>query len=139
MGGILGSGLAFPLRVDARGGIALAHEDEDVREAISVILGTAPGERPMRPEFGCGIHDHVFEAVDAYLVGRLEQEVRRALDRWEPRIEVLAVDMSVEPRADGGTVSELVVIDVTYRLRSTNDVRNLVHPVYVIPAEEPSR
>ena len=139
MGGILGSGLAFPLRVDARGGIALAHEDEDVREAISVILGTAPGERPMRPEFGCGIHDHVFEAVDAYLVGRLEQEVRRALDRWEPRIEVLAVDMSVEPRADGGTVSELVVIDVTYRLRTTNDVRNLVHPFYVIPAEEPSR
>ena len=69
MGALLGSGLAFPLRVDARGGLALAHEDEDVREAIQVILGTAPGERPMRPEFGCGIHDHVFESVDAYLVG----------------------------------------------------------------------
>jgi uncharacterized protein len=138
MGGILGSGLAFPLRVDARGGIALAHEDEDVREAISVILGTAPGERPMRPEFGCGIHDHVFESVDAYLVGRLEQEVRRALDRWEPRIDVLTVELSIEPSSDGGMVNELVVIDITYRLRSTSDVRNLVHPFYVIPAEEPS-
>ena len=137
MGGILGSGVAFPLRVDARGGVALAHEDEDVREAISVILGTAPGERPMRPDFGCGIHEHVFESVDAYLVGRLEQEVRRALDRWEPRIDVLSVELSVEPSADGGMVNELVVIDITYRLRSTSDVRNLVHPFYVIPAEEP--
>jgi uncharacterized protein len=136
MGGILGSGLAFPLRVDARGGLALAHEDEDVREAIAVILGTAPGERPMRPEFGCGIHDYVFESVDAYLVGRLEQEVRIALDRWEPRIEVLEVELSIEPSAEGGRVNELVVIDVNYRLKSTSDVRNLVYPFYVIPAEE---
>jgi phage baseplate assembly protein W len=136
MGGILGSGLAFPLRVDARGGVALAHEDEDVREAISVILGTAPGERPMRPEFGCGIHDYVFEAVDAYLVGRLSQEVRAALDRWEPRIDVLDVELSIEPNAEGGRVNELVVIDISYRLRSTSDVRNLVYPFYVIPAEE---
>ncbi len=136
MGGILGSGLAFPLRVDARGGLALAHEDEDVREAISVILGTAPGERPMRPEFGCGIHDYVFESVDAYLVGRLEQEVRRALDRWEPRIDVVSVELSVEPSAEGGLLNELVIIDITYRLSATSDVRNLVYPFYVIPDEE---
>jgi phage baseplate assembly protein W len=136
MGGILGSGLSFPLRVDARGGLALSHEDEDVREAITVILGTAPGERPMRPEFGCGIHDYVFESVDAYLVGRLEQEVRRALDRWEPRIDVVSVDLSIEADAQGGRLNELVVIDVTYQLRATNDVRNLVYPFYVIPAEE---
>ena len=136
MGGLLGSGLAFPLRVDARGGLALAHEDEDVREAISVILGTAPGERPMRPEFGCGIHDYVFESVDAYLVGRLEQEVRYALDRWEPRIDVLTVELSVERATEGGVLNELVVIDTTYRLRATSDIRNLVYPFYVIPAEE---
>ncbi len=136
MGGILGSGLAFPLRVNARGGLALAHEDEDVREAITVILGTAPGERPMRPEFGCGIHDYVFESVDAYLVGRLEQEVRRALDRWEPRIDVVSVDLTVEATTEGGPTNELVVIDVAYRLRATSDVRNLVYPFYVIPAEE---
>ena len=136
MGALLGSGLAFPLRVDARGGLALAHEDEDVREAISVILGTAPGERPMRPEFGCGFHDHGFESVDAYLVGRIEQEVRFALDRWEPRIEVLSVELSMERTTQGGVLDELVVIDIGYRLRSSNDVRNLVYPFYVIPAEE---
>ena len=137
MGGILGTGVAFPLRVDARGGLALANEEEDVREAIAVILGTAPGERPMRPEFGCGIHDYVFEAVDAYLVGRLEQEVRRALDRWEPRIEVLSVELTVQQSpGSGGAVNDLVVIDVGYRLRATSDVRNLVYPFYVIPAEE---
>jgi phage baseplate assembly protein W len=136
MGGILGSGLSFPLRVDARGGLALSHEDEDVREAIQVILGTAPGERPMRPEFGCGIHDYVFESVDAYLVGRLEQEVRRALDRWEPRIDVVSVDLSLEPSRAGAGPEEVVVIDISYRLRATNDVRNLVYPFYVIPAEE---
>ncbi len=136
MGGILGSGLSFPLRVDARGGLALSHEDEDVREAIQVILGTAPGERPMRPEFGCGIHDYVFESVDAYLVGRLEQEVRRALDRWEPRIDVVSVDLSLEPSRAGAGPDEVVVIDISYRLRATNDVRNLVYPFYVIPAEE---
>jgi phage baseplate assembly protein W len=136
MGGILGSGIGFPLRVDARGGMALAHEDEDVREAIAVILGTAPGERPMRPEFGCGIHDYVFEAVDAFLIGRLEQEVRIALDRWEPRIDVLGVELSVEPSEQGGVMNELVVIDISYQLRATSDVRNLVYPFYVIPAEE---
>jgi uncharacterized protein len=136
MCGILGSGLAFPLRVDARGGLALSHEDEDVREAIQVILGTAPGERPMRPEFGCGIHDYVFESVDAYLVGRLEQEVRRALDRWEPRIDVVSVDLSLEPSRAGAGPDEVVVIDISYRLRATSDVRNLVYPFYVIPAEE---
>jgi uncharacterized protein len=136
MGGILGSGLASPLRVDARGGLALSHEDEDVREAIQVILGTAPGERPMRPEFGCGIHDYVFESVDAYLVGRLEQEVRRALDRWEPRIDVVSVDLSLEPSRAGAGPDEVVVIDISYRLRATSDVRNLVYPFYVIPAEE---
>ena len=138
MGGLLGSGIAFPLRVDARGGLALAHEDDDVREAISVILGTAPGERPMRPEFGCGIHDYVFESVDAYLVGRLEQEVRIALDRWEPRIEVMTVELSVERTSNGGLLNDLVVIDIGYRLRATSDSRNLVYPFYVIPAEEPA-
>ena len=102
-----------------------------------MILGTAPGERPMRPEFGCGIHDYVFESVDAYLVGRLELEVRRALDRWEPRIDVVErgpVGGARRPRAASRT--SCVVIDVTYRLRATSDVRNLVYPFYVIPAEE---
>jgi phage baseplate assembly protein W len=131
MADILGSGLAFPLRVDARGGLALVRDEEDVQEAIAVILGTAPGERPMRPEFGCGIHDYVFESIDAYSLGRLDYEIRVALDRWEPRIEVLDVEFDTE-RAQRGEL----VIEIGYRLRSTNDVRNLVYPFYMIPAEE---
>jgi phage baseplate assembly protein W len=130
MADIIGSGVAFPLRVDARGGLALVRHDEDIQEAIGIILGTAPGERPMRPEFGCGIHDYVFETIDAYTLGRLDYEVRMALDRWEPRIEVLDVEFDID-RADLGELR----IDVSYRLRATNDVRNLVYPFYVIPEE----
>jgi len=136
--GILGSGLAFPLAVDARGGVALAHEDEDVRQAILLILGTAPGERPMRPEFGCGIHDFVFETVDADMTGRLEAAIRDALDRWEPRIHVLDVgfDLETPSTGAGAGTAEVLVIDISYRLRETNALRNLVYPFYVVPADE---
>jgi hypothetical protein len=128
---ILGSGVAFPLQVDRRGGLALAHRETDVEQAIGIVLGTVPGERPMRPEFGCGVHDVVFDTVDAATVGRIETEVRLALDRWEPRIEV--VDVSVDlTRAGRGEL----VIGIDYRLRATNHLRNLVYPFYVIPAEE---
>jgi phage baseplate assembly protein W len=129
----IGRGVAFPLRVDAGGAVALVDDDEDIHEAVELILGTAPGERPMRPQFGCAVHDYVFETVDAYTVGRLERAVRIALDRWEPRIEVLAVDVDVSQAGRG-----LLPIEITYRLRATNDVRNLVYPFYVIPAEEPA-
>jgi Bacteriophage baseplate protein W len=130
---IIGRGVAFPIRVDAGGAVALVNDDEDVQEAIGLILGTSPGERPMRPQFGCAVHDYVFETVDAYTVGRLERAVRIALDRWEPRIEVLAIDIDLSQAARGE-----LPIEITYRLRTTNDVRNLVYPFYVIPAEEPA-
>jgi phage baseplate assembly protein W len=128
---IIGTGIGFPLRVDARGGLKLVSDDEDVREAIVLILSTAPGERPMRPEFGCGIHDYVFDVVDAHTIGRLEYEVRVALDRWEPRIDVLAVRFDLSRSRDG-----VVAIEIDYQLRATNDLRNLVFPFYLIPAEE---
>jgi phage baseplate assembly protein W len=128
---IIGRGVAFPLRVDRRGSLALVGGDEDVSEAITLILGTAPGERPMRPEFGCGIHDYIFETIDAFTMARLEQEIRTALDRWEPRIEVLDVDFDVSNAARGE-----LMIEIRYLLRATNDLRNLVYPFYVIPAEE---
>lgn len=130
---IIGRGVAFPLRVDSGGAVALVDDDEDVQEAIELILGTSPGERPMRPQFGCAVHDYVFETIDAYTVGRLERAVRIALDRWEPRIEVLAIDIDLSQAARGE-----LPIEITYRLRATNDVRNLVYPFYVIPAEEPA-
>ena len=90
---IIGSGLAFPLQVDRRGGIALARDEQDIDQAIQLILGTAPGERPMRPEFGCGVHDFVFDSIDANTVGRMEDAIRTALERWEPRIDVSRVEI----------------------------------------------
>ena len=131
MADIIGTGIGFPLRVDARGGLKLVSDDEDVREAIVLILSTAHGERPMRPEFGCGIHDYVFDVIDANTIGRLEYEVRVALDRWEPRIDVLGVRFDGSRAEDG-----VIAIEIDYQLRATNDLRNLVFPFYLIPAEE---
>ena len=128
---IIGSGLAFPLQVDRRGGIALARDEQDIDQAIQLILGTAPGERPMRPEFGCGVHDFVFDTIDASTVGRMEEAIRSALKRWEPRIEVRAVDFDLSHAVEG-----LLTIDIGFTVRATNTDRNLVYPFYVIPAEE---
>jgi phage baseplate assembly protein W len=131
MAEILGSGVAFPLQVDRRGGIALASDETDVDQAIHLILSTAKGERPMRPEFGCGVHDFVFDTIDAGTVARMETEIRSALDRWEPRIEVQSLEFDL----DGVDRGELL-IHIAYRLRATNHMRNLVYPFYVIPAED---
>src|SRR5438876_5836757 len=130
MSDMLGSGLAFPLSVDHRGAVAMARGEDDVEQALKIILGTAPGERPMRPEFGCEVHDFVFDSIDAAMVGRVEGAVRAALDRWEPRIEVTDIDFDLaamnESRLD---------ITISYRVRATSSDRNLVYPFYVIPAE----
>ena len=128
---LLGSGLSFPLTVDRRGGIALASGETDVDQAIEIILSTAPGERPMRPEFGCGVHDFVFDTIDASTVGKMEQAIRDALDRWEPRVIVQTVEFDLDFVGEGR-----LVIDIGYRVRVTNTMRNLVYPFYVIPAEE---
>ncbi len=128
---IIGSGLAFPLQVDRRGGIALARDETDIEQAIELILATAPGERPMRPEFGCGVHDYVFDTIDASTIGKMELAIREALDRWEPRVIVETVEFDLDEISDGR-----LIIDIGYRVRVTNTIRNLVYPFYVIPAEE---
>ena len=92
MSSVLGSGLAFPMSVDQRGAITLVGGETDIAQAISIILSTAPGERPMRPEFGCAVHDHVFDVLDAAAFGAIESAVREAIERWEPRASVTAVD-----------------------------------------------
>lgn len=127
----VGRGWAFPLGVSATGGIAMVGGDRDVGDAIRLILGTAYGERPMRPEYGCGIHDLVFETADATLGGRVAYEVRASLLRWEPRIDVVEVDATADPTQPG-----VVLIGVTYVLKATNDRRNLVFPFYSIPEVE---
>ena len=127
----IGSGWAFPLRVDATGGIALVSREREIAEAIRLILATAPGERPMRPEFGCGVHDYVFAPADENTAGRIAFEVRRALDRWEPRIDVTDVVVGFDDEDAG-----VLYIDVRYTIRGTNDPRNLVFPFYVIPSHD---
>jgi len=128
---IIGSGLAFPLQVDARGHIALASGEEDIEQAMALILSTAPGEREMRPEFGCEVHDLVFDNIDSATVGRMDKAVRKALDRWEPRVEVKSVDFDLSEAYDGR-----MLITIGYVVRATNHLRNLVYPFYVIPAED---
>jgi len=127
----VGHGWSFPLGVGRGGGIAMVAGDDDVERAIRIVLSTAPGERPMRPEFGCGIHQYVFAPADAGTAGALAFEVSRALERWEPRIDVLGVDVDIDP--DDQSV---LYLTLTYAVRGTNDPRNLVFPFYVIPTEE---
>src|SRR6188472_1334266 len=121
MSDLLGSGLAFPLQVDRLGGIALATGEEDIAQAIELILSTAPGERPMRPEFGCDIHDFTFDTIDAAMVGKVDAAIRTALGRWEPRIEVTDIEFDLSA-ADHGRLE----IAIGYRVRATNSSRNLV-------------
>ena len=127
----IGKGLAFPMKVDTSGGLALVAREREVEEAIRVILATAPGERPMRPDFGCGIHDFVFSPADATTAGRISYEVKRSLIRFEPRIDLQDVVVSADP----GDAS-ILYVDVQYSLRGTYDRRNLVFPFYTIPDED---
>jgi hypothetical protein len=127
----IGAGWAFPVTTDATGGIALVTREREIAEAIRLILGTARGERPMRPEFGCRIHDHVFGPANSATAGQIAYDVREALERWEPRIEVRDVSVSYD-RIEAG----VLYVDVGYVILGSNDPRNLVFPFYVIPEHE---
>lgn len=126
----VGAGWAFPLRTGGTGGIALVTGHDELQESMRLVLATARGERPRRPEFGCGVHDLVFDVVDAALTRRVEEEVRAALLRWEPRVDVLAVEVGPDPDRPA-----VLLIDVHYAVRDTNDARNLVVPFYALPGE----
>ncbi|WP_421734269.1 GPW/gp25 family protein [Cellulomonas sp.] len=129
----VGAGWAFPVRTDATGRIALSREGREIEESIRLILATSPGERPMRPEFGCAVHDYVFAPADSSTAGAVAYAVRVALDRWEPRIELRDVTVRYDEVERG-----VLYIDVHYALRGTNDPRNLVFPFYTIPDERPA-
>lgn len=126
----IGRGWTFPVRLTARGGIALTSGTEEIDASLRMILGTAQGERVMRPQFGCRIWDLLFHPLDANTIGQMEQAVRDAVGQWEPRIDLESVD-AVPDEEDAG----LARIEIAYRLRATNDRRNLVYPFYVIPRE----
>jgi uncharacterized protein len=124
----IGRGFSWPMGVDHTGSIALTDGPEDLDRSIRIVLLTAPGERVMRPEFGCRIWDLLFEPITPNLLGLISEAVRDAIARWEPRVIVEQVTPIVDQN-DGA----LVRIGITYRVRTTNDRRNLVYPFYVIP------
>src|SRR5262245_40181914 len=95
----LGQGWAFPVGPDAHGAMALSAYEEDIRQAIQIILGTARGERLMRPDFGAGLHALVFEPISATTQALVKHRVEEALITWEPRIDQITVEVSAEPRA----------------------------------------
>ena len=123
---LIGRGWGFNINVDSDGQIAMVDDEQLISQAIEIILGTAKGERLMRPEFGCGIHDLVFANINSTTTSRVTQEVREALLRWEPRIDVR--DIKVTPKTDTAGV---LLIQIKYKIRSTNNVYNQVYPFYL--------
>ncbi|MEO6885183.1 MAG: GPW/gp25 family protein [Jatrophihabitantaceae bacterium] len=124
----IGRGFSWPMSVDHTGAIRLTDGPEDLERSMRIVLLTAPGERVMRPQFGCKIWDLLFEPITPNLLGLIAEAVRDALAQWEPRVEVEQVLPSPDENDDG-----LVRVQVVYRVRATNDRRNLVYPFYVIP------
>jgi len=122
----LGIGWTYPVATDPlKGDIQLSRFDRDVKEAIRIVLETAKGERAMRPDFGCGIHDLVFEEVNATTLFAVETSVREALIAYEPRIEL--TEIAVDPRE---ALNGWLLISIHYRLRRTNQEDNLVYPFF---------
>ncbi len=128
---IIGAGWAFPLRTNGRGGISISRGETDIEEAIRIILGTAKGERRMRPIFGCAIHDLVFAPNDETTWGLARYAVEEALGWWEPRIDIDEIEVGPN-RAEANRMD----ITILYRVRATKDARTLVYPFYLISPEE---
>jgi phage baseplate assembly protein W len=128
----IGQGLAFPLQVNPRGEIAIASGERDIEQSIRIILGTMIGERVMRPEFGCRIHELVFAPHNAATEGLAELYIREALDRWEPRVTVVGVEIANDQAQDGA-----LLIEVKYRVRDTYHERSIVYPFYLSGEQEP--
>ena len=122
----LGRGWRFPVNVTPAGKIMVSEHEEDIKEAIWVILSTSKGERVMRPDFGCGIYEFVFATINTTTIGLIEASVREALTLWEPRIELINVNVATDKAEEG-----MLLISIDYRVRTTNNEFNLVYPFYL--------
>lgn len=127
---LIGKGWAFPPHLNARGGIALAEKEEELEQAMLIILTTAPGQRVMRPTFGCRLNELIFMPNTADTAARAVRYVTEALGMWEPRIRVVEVNVRPSDRSRSA-----LIIEVRYEIRSTRDLRTLVYPFYLIPEE----
>ncbi len=121
----LGIGWAFPPTADATGEVDTARHEEDVRQAVWIILGTAQGERVMRPDFGAGLHALAFEPINTSTIALVKHRVEEALVTWEPRIDSITVSVTAEPPRGR------LMIEVCYRVRETNALYNLVYPFFL--------
>jgi phage baseplate assembly protein W len=125
--GLLGIGWDFPIGLDDHGQIGMTPDGEaSVRQSIWTILSTSPGERVMRPDFGCGLHELVFAVNNAGTASAAATAVHEALAIWEPRIDVLDVFAAPDP-----ATPNLLLIEINYQVRSTNSRFNLVYPFYL--------
>jgi phage baseplate assembly protein W len=123
---LIGKGLYFPLHPDRDGKLSFLGGAEKIRQSIWLLLSTAPGERVMLPEYGCGIHELLFEANTAALRASVQSRVQEALTRWEPRIDVLNVRVEA-----GGELANQLLIRIDYRVRANNSIFNLVYPFFL--------
>jgi uncharacterized protein len=123
----IGRGLSFPLQVDSQGRLSLTNGENEIFQSIRIILETSPGERVMRPTFGCRVWELIFEPRDASTEALLKEYVREALAMWEPRIEVTGVDILEE-----GTPQEVVMVNIRYLIKNTHDERSIVYPFYIM-------
>ena len=123
---IIGSGFSFPMQIDALGGVAVTSDDENIRQSMMCIIGTAPGERIMHKTYGCAIHDILFEPNTAVTAAKIEYEVKRSLIEFEPRIG----DIEVVAKPDDAELSRMNVT-ISYTIRKTNTKANLVYPFYL--------
>ncbi len=127
---LVGRGWTFPVQIGGAGGISLSGDSGDIEEAIRIIIGTSPGERVMRPDFGCRIHELVFAPANSQTVGLAQRYVLEALKWWEPRIEVIEVAGSID-----AVEPNRLFINIVYTIRDTKDERSLVYPFYLIARE----
>ncbi len=128
----VGSGLHFPLRVNSHGGLALTQGASEVEESIRIVLETSPGERVMRPDFGCRVWELVFAPRNAATEATMIEYVEDALAMWEPRIEVISVTLVDDPNYD----DSVVLVNILYRVKRTHDERSIVFPFYIM--DEPA-
>jgi phage baseplate assembly protein W len=126
----IGQGLAFPLQVNPRGEVSLVTGVTDIEQAIGIILGTIPGERVMRPEFGCRAWELIFSPNNAATQSLLILYVRQALEFWEPRIELTNVDVESDPNEPSA-----LLVEIQYEIKATHDQRSIVYPFYIMGEE----
>ncbi len=122
----LGSGLKFPFAIDDQHKVAMVSSEDDIKEAIKIILKTSPGERVMRPDFGCGINNYTFSIMNSANIVQIQNEIERALTLYEPRIVVENVEAAVQESSDG-----VLHISIEYIVKSSNARHNLVYPFYL--------